>query len=122
MNIPEENQKVNKRWGLYTISNSCSDYHVKRIELHSGGQLSLQSHDYRNKYWVVVSGLAKAIKEQEIIYLSPNDSLFIPRGSKHRLRNIGNVHLVLMDVQWGEYLSETDIIRYEDICGREDKN
>jgi len=63
MNIPEENQKVNKRWGSYTILNSCSDYHVKRIELHSGGQLSLQPHDYRNKYWVVVSGLAKAIKE-----------------------------------------------------------
>ena len=39
-------------------------------------------------------------------------------GEKHRLTNIGDSELVLVEVQVGSYLGEDDIVRVEDIYGR----
>jgi mannose-1-phosphate guanylyltransferase/mannose-6-phosphate isomerase len=39
-------------------------------------------------------------------------------GSKHRLQNLGNVPVELIEVQTGSYLGEDDIVRFEDIYGR----
>ena len=39
---------------------------------------------------------------------------FIPLGTKHRLTNIGDEELILVEVQIGNYLGEDDIVRIED--------
>ena len=48
----------------------------------------------------------------------PGEYRYIPRGEKHRLTNIGDTELVLVEVQVGSYLGEDDIVRLEDIYGR----
>ena len=50
--------------------------------------------------------------------LSENESTYIPLGSKHRLTNPDEVLLILIEVQIGSYLGEDDIIRFDDIYGR----
>jgi mannose-6-phosphate isomerase-like protein (cupin superfamily) len=40
-------------------------------------------------------------------------------GHKHRLTNPGVVPLEIIEVQTGSYLGEDDIVRFEDIYGRE---
>ena len=56
--------------------------------------------------------------DNEISLLSKNQSAYIPLGSKHRLSNPGEIPLILIEVQSGDYLGEDDIIRFADIYGR----
>jgi len=46
--------------------------------------------------------------------LVTNESTYIHAGELHRLENQGNIDLVLIEVQVGEYLGEDDIVRVED--------
>ena len=53
--------------------------------------------------------------------IGPEPSLiltFIPKGSKHRLSNLGDTPIELIEVQVGDYLGEDDIERFEDNYGR----
>ena len=50
--------------------------------------------------------------------MTEGQSVYIPLGAIHRLRNPGIVPMVLIEVQTGPYLEEDDIIRYEDLYSR----
>ena len=50
--------------------------------------------------------------------LTENQSVYIPIGETHRLTNPGKVALELIEVQSGSYLGEDDIVRFEDVFGR----
>ena len=112
------NTYVKKPWGSYQIIEEGSNYLVKNITGKPGGQLSLQRHNNRSEHWVVVSGEAEVIIDDKKIILLSNESIYIPKKSKHRLMNNGNKNLVIIEVWHGENLSEKDIERYEDIYGR----
>lgn len=92
---------------------------MKRIVVHPGGTLSLQSHHHRAEHWVVVEGTARVTIGDEVTLVSENQSVYVPLGAKHRLENPGKVAMVLIEVQTGAYLGEDDIVRYEDIYIRE---
>ena len=109
---------VHRPWGTYTVLQEGVGFKLKRIEVKPGARLSLQSHKHRSEHWVVVSGKALITNGEEQIELQPNQSTYIPVGNKHRLQNIGNLQLVLIEVQCGSYLGEDDIVRYEDSYGR----
>ena len=76
-------------------------------------------HKHRSEHWIVVEGTAKVQINDEINFLSRNESVYIPIGSKHRLSNPGKKPLLLIEVQTGDYHGEDDIIRFDDIYGRE---
>ncbi len=48
-----------------------------------------------------------------------NESIYIPIGSVHRLANPGRIPLELIEVQVGSYLGEDDIVRLDDVYGRQ---
>jgi hypothetical protein len=50
--------------------------------------------------------------------LSENQSTYIPLGARHRLANPGKIPAFLIEVQSGSYLDEDDIVRFEDVYGR----
>ena len=50
--------------------------------------------------------------------MKKNESIYVPLRSKHRLSNPGKDLLTIIEVQNGEYLGEDDIVRFEDIYGR----
>lgn len=109
---------VHRPWGTYTILEEGPRFKVKRIVVHPGARLSLQSHSHRSEHWVVVSGNAKVVNGDQVVTLLPNESTYIPCGHKHRMENPGILPLVLIEVQSGEYLGEDDIVRYDDIYHR----
>ena len=88
------------------------------IEVKPGGKLSLQMHHHRSEHWVIVKGQAEVIVEEDKLTLSKNQHIYIPKGSKHRITNIGRDVLVLVETQIGDYLGEDDITRYQDDYGR----
>ena len=51
--------------------------------------------------------------------LTENQSTYIPLGQVHRLANPGKVPLEIIEVQSGSYLGEDDIVRIEDVYGRQ---
>ena len=81
-------------------------------------KLSIQSHNHRSEHWVVLEGRAKVILDGKDHYLEAGQSIDIPVQSKHSLQNPYNSDLKIIEVQKGDYISEDDIIRYEDIYGR----
>ena len=80
--------------------------------------LSLQSHKHRSEHWIVVKGVATITSKGEKKQLYEGQSTFIPKGDKHRLENQEIEPLEIIEVQYGDYLGEDDIVRYTDIYGR----
>jgi len=111
--------KVNRPWGSYTVLEEDPEgFKLKRIEVAPGARLSLQSHAQRSEHWVVVSGTATVTNGDKVVTVHKNQSTYIPIGAKHRLENLGDEPLHIVEIQVGEYLGEDDIQRYEDNYGR----
>lgn len=109
---------VTRPWGTYTVLEEGPRFKIKRIEVKPGASLSLQMHHHRSEHWIVVSGMAKVVNGERELFVSTNESTYIPAGHKHRLENPGVLDLVMIEVQSGEYLGEDDIVRFEDAYGR----
>lgn len=107
-------RRVFRPWGYYEGIDAGERFQVKRIMVKVGGRLSLQLHHHRAEHWVVVAGRARIIRDDDVIELQANQSTYIPFETKHRLENIGDEPLYLIEVQSGDYLGEDDIVRIED--------
>ena len=105
-------------WGWFESLVIGKRFQVKRIHVHPGAALSLQSHFHRSEHWIVVEGTARVTIDDEVKLVAENQSVYIPLGAKHRMENPGKVPMVLIEVQTGSYLGEDDIIRYEDVYSR----
>ncbi len=105
-------------WGWYETIGAGDRFQVKRIHVHPGAALSLQSHLHRAEHWIVVQGTAKATVAGAVSLVTENQSIYVPLGAKHRLENPGRVPMVLIEVQTGTYLGEDDITRFEDRYAR----
>lgn len=110
--------KDHRPWGWFESLAMGDRFQVKRIHVAPGAALSLQSHHHRAEHWIVVQGTAEVTIENELRLISENQSVYIPLGAKHRLRNPGKLPIILIEVQTGGYLGEDDIIRYEDVYAR----
>jgi mannose-1-phosphate guanylyltransferase/mannose-6-phosphate isomerase len=112
-------RRVTRPWGMYESIDQGERFQVKRIIVNPGSSLSLQMHHHRAEHWIVVRGTAQVFNDGEELLLTENQSTYIPLGAKHRLKNPGLIPLELIEVQSGSYLSEDDIVRFEDNYGRE---
>jgi mannose-1-phosphate guanylyltransferase/mannose-6-phosphate isomerase len=111
-------RKVFRPWGSYDGIDIGERFQVKRIVVKPGAALSLQMHHHRAEHWIVVRGTAQVTRGDTSFLVSENESTFIPLGTRHRLENPGCVPLEMIEVQSGSYLGEDDIVRFDDIYGR----
>ncbi len=112
-------KKVYRPWGFYLSIGYGKRFQVKIIHVNPGAKLSLQMHYHRAEHWIVVKGTAEVEVDNNVKILSENESTYIPLGSKHRLINPGKIPLEIIEVQSGSYVGEEDIVRFEDLYGRE---
>ena len=110
--------KDHRPWGWFESLVVGPRFQVKRIMVHPGAALSLQSHFHRSEHWIVVEGTAKVTVDEEVRLVTENESVYIPLGAVHRMENPGRVPMVLIEVQTGSYVGEDDILRYEDVYAR----
>lgn len=105
-------------WGSYETIALGERFQVKRIIVKPDSALSLQIHHHSSEYWILVRGTAEiTVGEQTSLY-TENQSVYIPLGNLHKLRNPGKIPLELIEVQSGAYLGVDDIVRLEDSYGR----
>lgn len=105
-------------WGSYETICLSERFQVKKIVVNPKQKLSLQMHHHRAEHWIVVKGTAQVTCEEKVFTLREDQSTYIPIGHKHRLENIGQIPLELIEVQSGSYLGEDDIVRFDDVYGR----
>ena len=111
---PVSHPVVYRPWGSYQTIDAGPRFQVKRLMVKPGHALSLQRHRKRAEHWVVVSGRARVTRGDDTLYLDPDQSTYIPVGTKHRLENAGKAPLFIVEVQSGSYLGEDDIERLDD--------
>ena len=114
----EAHNRVYRPWGYYEGLNNGERHQVKHLMVYPGASLSLQLHHRRAEHWVVVSGTARVTVGEETRMLAENQSTYIPVGTRHRLENPGPEPLSIIEVQSGDYLGEDDIVRFDDVYGR----
>lgn len=110
--------EVHRPWGSYQTIDLGPRFQVKRLSVKPGAKISLQKHAQRAEHWVVVQGIARVTRDEDVLTLRENMSAYIPVGCVHRLENPGTEMLHIVEVQSGSYLGEDDIVRLEDSYGR----
>jgi mannose-6-phosphate isomerase len=104
-------------WGWFETLGEGPGYLVKRLCVHAGQRLSRQRHRHRCEHWVVVAGSGQLECDGQLTGATAGTELFIPVGAVHRA-TAGGSDLVIVEVQRGNPLSESDIERLADDYGR----
>lgn len=102
-------------WGKFEILRDTDSFKSKVIHVNPGQQLSYQSHAKRAEHWVIIKGRPEVTLNDQIHALKPGESIYIPMGAKHRIKNPSKDEVVeFVEVQVGTYFGEDDIVRYQD--------
>ena len=115
---PFLNYKENRPWGNFENLDEEKNFLVKKLTVKPNQKLSLQYHNKRSEYWVVVKGRGLITLDNNEIKCKPGSSFFIEKKQKHRIENTGSENLIIIEVQMGAKLSEEDIVRIEDKYNR----
>jgi len=110
-------------WGYAKVLTEGESYRVKRVSLNPKSRQSYQSHERRAESWLIVSGEGKITIDDKESEVGPAAIVMISIGMKHRIENLSiGEPLVFIETQFGSYIGEDDIIRYEDDYGRHQDN
>ena len=109
--------KVEKPWGEFEQYTHNQKSTVKIIIAAPGGILSSQYHFKRDELWVVLDEGARVELGHEILYPHPQQKVFIPHETIHRLSAVGDKPVRVLEISFGEF-DEEDIVRLEDAYGR----
>jgi len=105
-------------WGSYVNLFNGKEFLIKELNVKSKGVLSLQKHYHRSEHWVVTQGKPKITLNKKHFIMQPDETIFIPLGSVHRIENPFKKPVKIIEAQIGKILKESDIKRYQDVYGR----
>jgi mannose-6-phosphate isomerase len=106
-------------WGSWEILDEGRGYKVKRIVVLPGARLSYQTHAHRAEHWSVVQGSATCVVDGQTVEVAQGQSIDVGLGVAHRIANLHDDDLIVIEVQRGDYLGEDDIVRLDDDYGRD---
>ena len=66
----------------------------------------------------MTKGNPKITLNKEQFVKKPNDHIYIPIKAIHRIENLENKSVKIIEAQIGSILRENDIVRYKDVYGR----
>ena len=105
-------------WGYYRTIEITDNYQIKHITVKPGKRLSLQYHYKRDEHWTIIKGNGLVQLNDKLSDLGVNDTIFIPRESRHRMTNNTDEFVEFIEIQTGDYFGEDDIVRLEDDYNR----
>jgi mannose-6-phosphate isomerase-like protein (cupin superfamily) len=121
--LPEEKEflaqvrETIRPWGKFRSYPFHLAGSLKIITVAPGGSLSLQYHNRRSEFWVVLDpGLEITVGERTWKPL-PDEEIFIPAKAHHRLSCMGDKPARIMEIWLGDSREE-DIVRLVDVYGR----
>ena len=111
-------ERTHRPWGWYETVSEAPGNKIKRIGVLPGQRLSLQKHAQRAEHWVVVQGTARITLDEHSFDLKIGEHCDIAQGQVHRLSNVTEQPVEIVEIQFGSYLGEDDIVRLDDDYGR----
>ena len=105
-------------WGSYVNLFKGKNFLVKELTINPKSSISLQKHNHRSEHWMITHGKPKITLNKKYFTMKPDETIFIPLGSVHRIENPYKKPVKIIEAQVGSILKETDIVRYQDIYGR----
>ena len=112
-------ERTQRPWGWFETVSEVAGNKIKRIGVNPGQQISLQRHHQRAEHWVVVQGTAQVTLGERVFELGVGGHCDIALGQLHRLANLTQEAVEIVEVQFGAYLGEDDIERLQDDYGRQ---
>ena len=104
-------------WGKFRAFPYKNAGSIKIITVKPGKSLSLQYHEFRSEFWIILDKGLEVTVGDIVWNPEPNEEIFIPRRARHRIRSVGNQEARVMEI-WIGHSAETDIVRLEDDYGR----
>ncbi len=105
-----------KPWGKFEEFTLNEKTTVKILTINPGEELSLQSHEHRSEWWIVLDEAMDVVLNDEQRTLHRGDEIFIPAGSKHRVIGLDQ-SCRWLEIAYGRF-DEGDIHRFDDKYGR----
>ena len=115
---PLKNIDIKKPWGSYKNLFKNKDFLIKVIIIKPGAELSRQYHEHRKEVWIMLRGKLFLQINNESITLLPGDYIGIDKKSIHYAKNYSDSDAVFAEVQFGDKISEGDIVRVLDRYNR----
>jgi D-beta-D-heptose 7-phosphate kinase/D-beta-D-heptose 1-phosphate adenosyltransferase len=103
--------KTIRPWGNYRVLYDVPGMKVKELVIEPGKSMSMQKHFHRSEYWQICEGECNLEKESGITQLTKHQSIKIPPQVWHRVFNPYSNPCKIIEIQFGELCSETDIER-----------
>lgn len=105
-------------WGKFRSFPYHEARSIKIITVNPGQSLSLQFHRHRREFWIVLDPGLEITVGEKVFQPSADQEIFIPENTPHRMRCVGEKPARIMEIWLGDS-SEDDIVRLEDVYGRE---
>lgn len=102
-----------RAWGKFRRFPHEAASALKIITVDPGRRFSLQYHDGRDEFWVVLDAGLEITLGDRVWTAEPDEEIFVPRRTPHRVRNAGPKPARIMEV-WLGPSSESDIVRLSD--------
>jgi len=104
-------------WGTFQQFVSNEQVTVKIITVEPGHRLSLQRHSHRGEMWQVLDVPIEITVDTRTWTAEAGETVWVPRGSTHRMGNSGSRPGRLLEVAFGHF-DEGDIERLQDDYAR----
>tara|TARA_Y100000389_G_scaffold31120_1_gene26348 strand:- start:21686 stop:23092 length:1407 start_codon:yes stop_codon:yes gene_type:complete len=109
---------THRPWGSYEVLYREKYYLIKKLIINPKSSISLQKHEHRSEHWTITQGEINVTINNVESKLSSGQSVFVPIKTLHRIENQTKKTAEIIEIQMGNFLSEEDIIRYDDEYGR----
>lgn len=103
-------------WGNFRQFTHNEISTVKTLEVKANEAFSLQYHDNRKEFWLVLEGNPIITLGEETIQAKAGDEFIVEPKMKHRI-NGGETGAKVLEIALGDF-DEDDIVRLEDKYGR----
>lgn len=107
-------------WGKFRSFPYQEASSIKIITINPGQSLSLQYHNFRNEFWVILDPGLEMTLGDKVWNPQKDEEIFIPTGIPHRVRCLGSEPARIMEIWIGKSCEE-DIVRLNDEYGRGQK-
>lgn len=112
-------KRTERPWGWFDLleEDEINPYKIKTIYVRPKQQFSLQRHEQRHEFWVVVEGDGTVTTSTYKVDVKRGDYIHIRKNEIHRMTG-GDLGIKFAEVQIGDVCDEEDIVRLEDDYGR----
>ena len=113
-----------RQWGEFFVLDKGEGYKLKKLIIKPEKSISKQYHTKRGEHWHIIQGEAKVHTQGKLELIGSSfqsleiclsgSYVFIPPLHIHKITNIGEDDLIIIELQVGSYLEEDDIIRIQE--------